>query len=90
VVQIANERGHRVASDGPYRHIRHPMYASLILSWPALAFLLGSYWALIPGILASILIIIRTILEDRTLLAELPGYRKYTHRTPYRLIPWVW
>lgn len=90
VVQVSDQRGHRVATKGPYRFIRHPMYLSLIIGWPALAFLLGSYWALIPGIMASILIIVRTALEDRTLLAELPGYRKYSHRTPYRLIPWVW
>jgi protein-S-isoprenylcysteine O-methyltransferase Ste14 len=66
-VQVAEARGHQVASSGPYRHIRHPMYLSLVLSWPALALLLGSVWALIPG-LASLMIIIRTALDDHTLL----------------------
>jgi protein-S-isoprenylcysteine O-methyltransferase Ste14 len=90
VVQIADQRGHRVATGGPYHFIRHPMYASLILSWPALAFLFGSYWALIPAGLASLLIIVRTVFEDRTLLAELPGYQEYAAQTRYRLLPRVW
>lgn len=89
-VQVAQERGHLVASSGPYRFIRHPMYNSLVLGWPSLAFLLGSYWALIPGTLASVLIIIRTALEDRTLLAELPGYADYARNVRYRLFPGLW
>jgi protein-S-isoprenylcysteine O-methyltransferase Ste14 len=89
-VQVTEERGHRVATEGPYRYIRHPMYLSLVLSWPALALLLGSYYALIPGLLASLVIIIRTSLEDRTLQAELPGYREYAHQVHYRLLPGVW
>ena len=89
-VQVAQERGHRVATEGPYRYIRHPMYLSLVLSWPALAFLLGSYWALVPGLLASLIIILRTSLEDRTLQAELPGYVDYASQVRYRLLPGVW
>jgi protein-S-isoprenylcysteine O-methyltransferase Ste14 len=89
-VQVAQERGHQVATEGPYRYIRHPMYLSLVLSWPALALLLGSYWALLPGSLASALIIIRTFLEDRTLIKELPGYADYAHHVRYRLLPGIW
>lgn len=89
-VQVAQERGHRVATEGPYHYIRHPMYLSLVLSWPALAFLLGSYWALIPGLLASLMILLRTSLEDRTLQAELPGYADYARQVRYRLLPGVW
>lgn len=89
-VQVAQERGHRVATEGPYRYIRHPMYLSLVLSWPALALLLGSYWALVPGLLASMIIVIRTSLEDRTLRSELPGYADYASHVRYRLLPGVW
>jgi protein-S-isoprenylcysteine O-methyltransferase Ste14 len=89
-VQVAQERGHRVATEGPYRYIRHPMYLSLVLSWPALALLLGSYWALIPGLSAAAIIVIRTVLEDRTLQAELPGYTEYARQVRYRLIPGIW
>ena len=66
------------------------MYLSLVLSWPALSLLLGSYWALIPGFLASIVIIIRTSLEDRTLQAELTGYADYARQVRFRLLPGIW
>ena len=90
VVQISDQRGHRVATSGPYRYIRHPMYSSLIIGWPALAFLLGSYWALIPGLLAAALMVTRTALEDSTLMTELPGYAEYARHTRHRLLPGVW
>jgi protein-S-isoprenylcysteine O-methyltransferase Ste14 len=32
----------------------------------------------------------RTVQEERTLRAELPGYDAYTQRVRYRLIPYVW
>ena len=89
-VQVAGERGHQVASSGPYRYVRHPMYLSLVLSWPALALLFGSYWALPPALLASVLIVMRTALEDRTLQTELPGYDAYAREVRWRLIPGVW
>jgi protein-S-isoprenylcysteine O-methyltransferase Ste14 len=34
--------------------------------------------------------VLRTALEDRTLLAGLPGYRDYAGRVRYRLLPWIW
>ena len=52
--------------------------------------MLGSMWALVPGVLTSLLMIVRTALEDKTLQAELPGYVEYTQHTRYRLLPGVW
>jgi protein-S-isoprenylcysteine O-methyltransferase Ste14 len=34
--------------------------------------------------------IIRTALEDRTLIEELEGYKAFTRETPYRLVPGIW
>jgi protein-S-isoprenylcysteine O-methyltransferase Ste14 len=51
---------------------------------------LGSLWALIPAVMLRPLLVVRTVLEDRTLQNELPGYREYTQRVRYRLIPGVW
>ena len=34
--------------------------------------------------------VIRTTLEDKTLIAELPGYEEFSHKTKFRLIPGVW
>lgn len=36
------------------------------------------------------LLVIGTVLEDRTLRAELPGYAEYAQRFRFRLIPGVW
>jgi protein-S-isoprenylcysteine O-methyltransferase Ste14 len=51
---------------------------------------LGSFWALIPAVLSCLLLVVRTVLEDRTLRNELRGYEEYTQRVRYRLIPGVW
>jgi protein-S-isoprenylcysteine O-methyltransferase Ste14 len=90
VVQVAEARGHRVATTGPYRYVRHPMYASLLIGWLTMGWLFGSRWAFIPAGLAALILIIRTALEDHTLQAELPGYAEYAQRTRYRLLPGVW
>ncbi|MBN1149339.1 MAG: isoprenylcysteine carboxylmethyltransferase family protein [Anaerolineales bacterium] len=88
--RIQEERGQRVVSSGPYRYVRHPMYAAVILLVLCSALALGSYWALIPGGLTAILFVIRTALEDRMLHEELDGYREYASRVRYRLMPGVW
>ena len=51
---------------------------------------LSSLWTLIPVAVALVITVIRTALEDRTLQEELPGYRDYTRRVRYRLIPWIY
>jgi protein-S-isoprenylcysteine O-methyltransferase Ste14 len=89
-VRIQKERGHTVVTDGPYRLVRHPGYVGSILSLMAAPFLLGSRWALIPAVLGVAGYVVRTALEDRTLQDELPGYREYTQRTRWRLLPGVW
>jgi protein-S-isoprenylcysteine O-methyltransferase Ste14 len=89
-VRIQEERGHTVATDGPYRLVRHPGYVGAILGIAGAPFLLGSWWALAPAALALGGYIIRTALEDRTLQEELPGYREYAQHTRWRLLPGVW
>ena len=89
-VRIQSERGHDVASTGPYRMVRHPMYLAMLIQLPATALLLGSAWALIPAAGAAVALVVRTVLEDRTLLHDLPGYTGYAARTTYRLVPGIW
>jgi protein-S-isoprenylcysteine O-methyltransferase Ste14 len=50
---------------------------------------LGSLPALVPAALIAAAIIGRTVLEDRTLHAELPGYPEYAARVRWRLVPHV-
>jgi protein-S-isoprenylcysteine O-methyltransferase Ste14 len=89
-VCIQEERGHTVAKGGPYRYVRHPGYTGAILSILSSSFLLGSFWSLIPNFIAAFLYAFRTLLEDKTLAAELPGYLAYTQTTRYRLLPGIW
>ncbi len=90
VVRIQAERGHTVIREGPYRYVRHPAYASSIVTFLAFPLMLASLWALIPAVFTILAVILRTSLEDRTLLDELPGYYQYAQETRYRLLPGVW
>lgn len=90
IVRIQEERGHAVETRGPYRYVRHPGYVGGILYALGVPFMLGSLWALIPGGLSVLLLVIRTALEDKTLQEELEGYQEYTQQTRYRLLPGVW
>ncbi len=89
-VRIQTDHGHRVIENGPYRVVRHPMYAGLILLNVGLALSYGSGTALIAAILLDLGYAYRTAREDQTLRRELPGYEEFTARTQYRLIPGVW
>lgn len=90
MVRIQTERGHHVINSGPYRWVRHPGYAGAIANYLMVPFLLDSIWTLIPAILSTIFLIIRTALEDQTLLEKLVGYREYAKQVKYRLVPGIW
>lgn len=89
-VRIQTDRGHMAVDRGPYAWVRHPGYVGMMLHGLAAPVLLGSEAALWAGVATAGLLVLRTALEDRTLQAELPGYREYTERVRYRLVPWVW
>lgn len=90
IVRIQTDRGHRVAEGGPYRIVRHPGYVGAILFELTMPILLDSEWSLLVSALCAMLFILRTALEDRTLLAELDGYAAYASRVRYRLLPGLW
>ncbi|MDA3939924.1 MAG: isoprenylcysteine carboxylmethyltransferase family protein [Spirochaetia bacterium] len=90
VVRIQADRGHVVCDSGPYRIVRHPGYAGSVLPLFGIVLALGSVWTLIPAVLALIITVIRTSLEDRTLQEELPGYGDYAKRVRYRLFPGIY
>jgi len=79
-----------VVNAGPYAYIRHPGYAGSILVQIGLPVVLGSMWASLLGIFGAVLVVIRTHLEDRTLIHELPGYDQYANRVRSRLFPGIY
>lgn len=89
-VRIQEDRDHEVVSTGPYTFVRHPGYLSGILWMSSIPLIIGSLYTLIPVMIYSAMMILRTHLEDRTLREELPGYAEYAERVRFRLIPWVW
>ena len=57
---------------------------------PWLPVYLDSRWAFLPAVLLTVILVVRTALEDRVLHDELAGYREYAKRVRYRLLPGVW
>jgi len=90
VVKIQKERAHTVITSGPYRFVRHPMYAGMIFYLFFTPLLLGSWWGLLWGLVLLGLFAIRIQIEEGTLRRELQGYNEYAKRVRYRLIPGVW
>lgn len=89
-VRIQTDRGQTVVSTGPYRYVRHPMYATAIIFLVGTTLLLGSWYGLVVALLLVVGIALRAVQEERTLRAELPGYEAYLTQVKYHLIPYVW
>lgn len=89
-VRIQHDRNHRAITTGPYRIVRHPGYAGLIIINFGSTMVLGSIYGFITAFATLIVLAIRTWLEDRTLAAELEGYLEYRKKVRYRLLPFIW
>jgi protein-S-isoprenylcysteine O-methyltransferase Ste14 len=89
-VRVQRERGQTVISTGPYAIVRHPLYMWSLFVFLGFPLALGSYWALAPGVIAAVLLVVRPALEDRTLHEELEGYKEYARRVRSRRIPGIW
>lgn len=89
-VRVQTERAQKVVDSGPYRYIRHPMYAGVILNMIGTPLMLSSLWGLAGVPVLALLLALRTLGEEEVLRAELPGYVEYAGKTPWRIIPGVW
>ncbi len=88
IVEVDEEQ--KVITTGPYALVRHPMYASLLVYYGASPLALSSYYALIPALSIILFLIARIKDEEKELLENLEGYREYTQKVKYRLIPGIW
>jgi len=80
--------GARLIETGPYRYIRHPMYAALLLT--TFPLVLDHFTALRFAIWVVLLVdlVLKLRHEERLLSAEVAGYTEYKQRTK-RLLPLV-
>ena len=79
--------GQLIAS-GPYKFIRHPMYASaLIIIWAGIA---GHFSSLnfAVGVLVTVVIAIRIMIEEQSLRESYQEYVEYSRKTKM-LIPFI-
>lgn len=90
VVTIQKERDHHVITTGPYRRVRHPLYAGALFWLAGSPLLLGS-WAGVAFLAVIVPVLaLRAVKEERMLMVELDGYAAYAGRVRWRLIPHIW
>lgn len=79
-----------ISDSGPYRLVRHPGYAESLLAVCCIAVALDSAWVFVASAVALFVSVLRTALEDRVLMEELPGCRENARRVRDRPFPGVW
>ena len=90
IVEVQKKRHHKVITTGPYSYVRHPMYVAVVLMTIFIPIALGSWYALIPSVIAGLFMVARTYFEDKMLQKELVGYKAYAKKVRYRLVPGLW
>lgn len=84
------QQGQRLVDSGLYGIVRHPMYTATVLLFLSMPLILGSILSFVIMLVYIPLIALRIVSEERLLKQGLPGYKVYTQRVKYRLIPYVW
>jgi protein-S-isoprenylcysteine O-methyltransferase Ste14 len=87
-VQVREDQ--KVVSTGLYGLVRHPMYTGNVIMMVGIPLALGSYWGLVLVLPGLIVLASRIHDEEKLLQKELDGYREYTQRVRYRLVPYMW
>jgi len=86
---VAAKIGHELVTSGPYRYVRHPMYAGGLVACVGSAMVCGGAWIFLLVILGT-LFLWRVGAEDRLMAQQFPNeYPDYKKRTK-ALIPFVW
>jgi protein-S-isoprenylcysteine O-methyltransferase Ste14 len=82
--------GQKVISTGLYGIVRHPLYVGVLIMMIGVPLALDSWWGLASIALIVPVLIWRILDEESFLKKDLPGYREYTQKVRYRLVPYVW
>jgi protein-S-isoprenylcysteine O-methyltransferase Ste14 len=84
------EAGQKLVSTGLYGLVRHPMYTGNVIMMVGIPLALGSYWALVFVVPGLLVLALRIRDEEKLLQEQLDGYRQYTQKVRYRLVPCMW
>ena len=84
------EAGQTVVSTGLYGLVRHPMYTGNVIMMVGIPLALGSYWGLVFVVPGLIVLASRIRDEEKLLQQDLAGYREYSQKVRYRLVPGTW
>ena len=85
----ANPTAGGIVANGPYRFLRHPIYAAIIYFLAGSAIAHPSASSLAAILLADLALLIRMRSEEILLLERYPEYGEYARRTA-RILPGVW
>lgn len=88
---LAFEKTTQLITHGIYRHLRHPMYSSLLLlNWGLLFKQPFSLLSIALALLATVLLALTARQEEQENLAYFgTAYRDYMQRSQ-RFLPWLW
>jgi protein-S-isoprenylcysteine O-methyltransferase Ste14 len=89
-VRVQAERAQTVVDSGPYRYVRHPMYAGMVLFVIGTPLMLQSLWGLAATVVLFVMLALRIRGEEQVLKQDLAGYTEYMTRTPWRIVPGIW
>ena len=89
-IEIQSSRGHHLITDGPYRYVRHPIYAASIFLYLGGSLLLGSWCGIAMAPFLVAILGVRAESEERSLRAKFESYSDYALKVPYRLVPLIW
>jgi protein-S-isoprenylcysteine O-methyltransferase len=86
---VSAKIGHELVTSGPYRYVRHPMYAGGLIAAIGSAIVCGGAFIFLLVILGS-LFLWRVGAEDKLMAEQFPNeYPEYKKRTK-ALIPFIW
>jgi protein-S-isoprenylcysteine O-methyltransferase Ste14 len=66
------------------------MYTATIILFLSMPLILGSLISFFIFLIYPIIIGYRAVNEEKLLINELSGYKEYTQKVKYRLIPFIW
>jgi protein-S-isoprenylcysteine O-methyltransferase Ste14 len=87
---IRVETGQKLATEGLYKLVRHPMYTGNMFFMVGIPPALGSYWGLLCVVPGVLVLVFRVLDEEKMLNQELAGYTEYAQSVRYRIVPNVW